>query len=148
MKRFVPIPGDLIIVEFSEWYALKDGEKLRVCENCEWMDIGEELYVAPRQQVKTFWGPDFGHPDGRKPERMSTSGGPFKTIKINELVGIELIGTEEDLFWHWQDRPRAAGGMDRIVEVAVWRLPILPDDHYRNMKAHGCKTFRDEVPNE
>ena len=97
MKRFIPVPGDLIIVEFSEWYALNDGEKLRVCENCEWMDIGEEIYVAPRHQVKTFWGPDFGQPDGRKPERMSTSGGPFKTIKIKELDGIELIGTEEDL---------------------------------------------------
>ena len=148
MKRFIPIPGDLIIVEFSEWYALKDGERLRVCENCGWMDIGEEIYVAPRHQVDTFWGPDFGQPDGRKPETMSTSGGPFKTIKIKELVGIELIGTEEDRFWQWQDQPRAAGGMDRIVEVAVWRLPVLPDDHYRNMKAHGCKTFRDEVPNE
>ena len=29
MKRFIPVPGDLIIVDFSEWYALKDGEKLR-----------------------------------------------------------------------------------------------------------------------
>lgn len=47
MKRFIPIPGDLIIVEFSEWYALKDCERLRVCENCEWMDIGEEIYVLP-----------------------------------------------------------------------------------------------------
>jgi hypothetical protein len=145
MKRFIPIPGDLIIVDFSEWYALKDGERLRVCENCDWIEVGEELYIAPRHQVSTFWGPDYGPPDGYKPMEMSTSGGPFKTIKINVLIGLELIGEEEDHFWCWHDRPRAAGNMDRIVKVALWRLPILPDAHYRNLKAHGCRTHRDEV---
>jgi hypothetical protein len=143
MKRFIPIPGDLIIVEFSEWYALKDGEKLRVCENVDWIEHSEELYVAPRHQVNTFWGPDFGLPDRYKPMEMSTSGGPFKTVKIKALEGLELIGTEEDSFWCWQDRPRAHGGIDRMVEVALWRLPVLPDSHYRELKAYGCKTFRD-----
>jgi len=145
MKRFIPIPGDLIIVGFSEWYALKDGEKLRVCENCQWLDVGEELYVAPRHQVDTFWGPDFGPPDGYKPMEMSTSGGPFKTIRIKALEGLELIGEEEDRFWCWQDRPRAAGGMERIVNVALWRLAVLPDSHYRELRKYGYKTHRDEV---
>ena len=27
----VPQPGDLILVERSDWYALQDGELLRVC---------------------------------------------------------------------------------------------------------------------
>ena len=145
MKRFIPHPGDLIIVDFSEWYALNDGEKLRVCENCEWIEVGEELYVAPRHQVKTFWGPDYGPPNGNTPMEMSTSGGPFKTVKIKELDGLELIGEEDDLFWCWQDRPRGAGGMDRLVTVALWRLPVLPDSHYRELKAHGCPTHRERV---
>lgn len=145
MKRFIPIPGDLIIVEFSEWYALKDGEKLRVCENAGWIDEGEEILVAPRHQVNTFWGPDYGPPDGIKQLHMSTSGGPFKTVRIKALEGLELIDEEDDRFWCWQDRPRANGGMDRIVTVALWRLALLVDDHYRNLKAHGCKTHRDEV---
>ena len=145
MKRFVPVPGDLIIVEFSEWYALRDGEKLRVCENCEWIDVGEELYVAPRSQVNTFWGPDYGQPDGRSPEVMSTSGGPFTTIKIKDLDGLKLVGEETDTFWCWVDRPRAKGGMDRHITVAVWTLPILPDSHYRELMKHGCPTHRDRV---
>lgn len=145
MKRFIPHPGDLIIVDFSEWYALKDGEKLRVCENCEWIEVGEELYVAPRHQVKTFWGPDYGPPNGTTPMEMSTSGGPFKTVKLKVLEGLELIGEEDDLFWCWKDRPRGAGGMDRLVTVALWRLPVLPDSHYRELKAHGCPTHRERV---
>lgn len=145
MKRFIPHPGDLIIVDFSEWYALKDGEKLRVCENCEWIAVGEELYVAPRHQVKTFWGPDYGPPNGNTPMEMSTSGGPFKTVKIKELDGLELIGEEDDLFWCWKDGPRGAGGMDRLVTVALWRLPVLPDSHYRELKAHGCPTHRERA---
>ncbi len=145
MKRFIPHPGDLIIVDFSEWYALKDGEKLRVCENCEWIEVGEELYVAPRHQVKTFWGPDYGPPNGNTPMEMSTSGGPFKTVKIKELEGLELIGEEDDLFWCWKDRPRGAGGMDRLVTVALWRLPVLPDSHYRELKANGCPTHRERA---
>lgn len=145
MRRFIPIPGDLIIVEFSEWYALKDGEKLRVCENAGWIDEGEEILVAPRHQVNTFWGPDYGPPDGIKQLHMSTSGGPFKTVRIKALEGLELVGEEDDRFWCWQDRPREKGGMDRIVTVALWRMALLVDDHYRNLKAHGCKTHRDEV---
>ena len=141
----VPIPGDLIIVEFSEWYALKDGERLRVCENCQWIDVGEELYVAPRNQVTTFWGPDYGQPDGTSSMEMSTSGGPFKTIKIKELERLELVGSETDTFWCWIDKPRAAGGMDRHVEVALWRLPVLPDSHYRELRSFGCPTHRDRM---
>lgn len=110
-----------------------------------WVEEGEELFVAPRQQIHTFWGPSFGPPNGIKPLEMSTSGGPFKTLKINELQGLELIGSEPDWFWCWKDRPRAGGGMRRLVEVAVWRLPVLPDSHYRELRQFGCKTFRDEV---
>jgi hypothetical protein len=146
MRRFIPIPGDLIIVEVSEWYALKDSEKLRVCENYDWDKIGEELRVAPRTQVSTFWGPGSGKPNGRNPWIMSTSGGPFKTVKIRELEGLALIGSESDQFWHWEDTPRAGGGVDHRVEVALWRLPLLADEHHRRLKEFGCKTFRDEVP--
>ena len=145
MKRFIPIPGDLIIVDFSEWYALQDGGRLRVCENCQWSDVGEELHVAPRNQVTTFWGPDYGQPDGMNMIEMSTSGGPFKTIKVKDLESLELIGSETDTFWCWIDKPRAAGGMDRQVVVALWRLPVLPDSHYRELKEYGCSTHRDRT---
>ncbi len=143
--RTFPVPGDVIIVEFSEWYALKDGERLRVCENPAWIVQGEEIFVAPRHQVNTFWGPSFGPPDGTSPMKMDTSGGPFKTVKIKALEGLELLGEEEDRFWHWRDKPCAGGGVDRLVSVSLWRVALLPDAHYRNLKAYGCKTHRDEV---
>ena len=44
------------------------------------------------------------------------------------LIGLELIGRETDRFWCWHDRPRAGGGMDRLVEVDVWRLRLLGDE--------------------
>ena len=72
-----PVPGDLIVVECSGWYALADGELLRVCECDGWATPGRDIYVAPRNQVRTFWGPEFGPPDGSQPLQMSTSGGPF-----------------------------------------------------------------------
>lgn len=151
MKRFIPIPGDLIIVDMSEWYALKDGERLRVCEPFEWMETGEEIQVAPRHQVSTFWGPSFGEPDGYMPMHMSTSGGPFKTVKIKELEGLTLVEETEDTFWHWQDTPREAGGVDYAVRVALWRLPLLPDEHYRELRElreYGLETHRDRAEAE
>ncbi|MEQ1829924.1 MAG: hypothetical protein ABL921_28435, partial [Pirellula sp.] len=143
MKRFIPIPGDLIIVESSEWYALKDGGRLRVCENVGWLEVGEEIYVAPRHQVNTFWGPDYGPPDGFKKIHMSTSGGPFKTVAMKDLEGLELIGEEDDTFWCWQDAPRANGGMDRKVRVALWRVRLLSDEHHRELKRYGLEAHRD-----
>lgn len=144
MKRFIPIPGDLIVVEKSQWYALKDGERLRVCENVEWMEHGEEIYVAPRHQVSTFWGPEHGPPDGYLPIVMSTSGGPFKTVRIKDLEGLELVGEEEDTFWCWEDWPKAGGGVDRKVTVALWRVKLLPDAHYQKLQAYGLKPSGDE----
>lgn len=148
MKRFIPIPGDLIIVDISEWYALKDGERLRVCEPFDWMEVGEEIHFAPRHQVSTFWGPSFGEPDGYKPMHMSTSGGPFKTVKIKELEGLTLVEETEDTFWHWQDTPRAAGGVDYTDKVALWRLPLLTDEHYRELREYGLETHRDRIEAE
>ena len=148
MKRFIPVPGDLIIVDFSEWYALKDGEKLRVCEHGHCIEVGEELRVAPRHQVGTFWGPDDGSSDEPSDGFMSTSGGPFMTLRIKELEGLALIGQADDEFWCWKDTSRPGGGIPRTVTVALWRLPILPDEHYRNLKAHGCPTHRDREVNK
>lgn len=143
MKRFIPIPGDIIVVERSEWYALKDGERLRVCENCDWIEVGEKIYVAPRHQVSTFWGPEHGPPDGRLPVSMSTSGGPFKTVRVKDLEGLELIGEEEDTFWCWEDWPRAGGGVTRMVNVALWRVKLLPDAHYQKLQEYGLKPSPD-----
>ncbi len=123
----VPQPGDLILVERSEWYALRDGELLRVCENAGWVTPGRDIFVAPRHQVRTFWGPDYGPPDGLKPIHMSTSGGPFKSITLSLIAPLERIGTRVDSFWRWQDRPRAAGGVEYEQEVTVWKLACLPD---------------------
>ena len=122
-----PQPGDLILVERSEWYALRDGGLLRVCENAGWTTPGRDIYVAPRHQVRTFWGPDCGSPDGRKPLHMSTSGGPFKSITLSLISPLERIGTRVDSFWRWQDWPRAGGGVDYEQEVTVWKLALLPD---------------------
>ena len=86
----VPEPGDLIQVEKSRWYALGDGERLRVCEPTGWMLMGEEIFVAPRANVSTFWGPNHGPPDGEKPEFMSTSGGPFRTWTKEQMRAAKL----------------------------------------------------------
>jgi hypothetical protein len=122
-----PVPGDLIVVERSGWYALADGELLRVCECDGWATPGRDIYVAPRNQVRTFWGPDFGPPDGSRPLCMSTSGGPFKTITLSLIEPLERLGTQLDTFWHWRDWPRAEGGVDYQREVTVWELTWLPD---------------------
>ena len=127
----IPIPGDLIMVDRSEWYALPHGQRLRVCESAGWVTPGDEIFVAPRNAVSTFWGPNYGPPDGIKPEYMSTSGGPFRTLKLRELVDLQIQGTEVDQFWCWRDQPRAGGGVARQVRVTVWQLPLLIDRHYR-----------------
>ena len=136
MLHELPNPGDLILVEKSEWYALSDGGRLRVCENVDWIARGEGLFVAPRHQVRTFWGPNHGLPDGNRPEQMSTSGGPFKTIMLSELDGLNRVGTVTDTFWCWQDYSRAGGGVERIVDVALWKLPLLIDEHHRRCREY------------
>ena len=134
-----PKPGDLILVEKSEWYALKDGERLRVCEMPGWAEEGSHIYVAPRHDVRTFWGPDYGPPNGVSPERMSTSGGPFNTVKLESLEGLELIGTETDSFWRWKDWPRSGGGIERLETVDLWRCRLLVDAHFRLCKQHNVE---------
>ena len=137
METQFPRPGDLIQVVRSEWYALKDGQRLRVCEVPGWIDEGEAIYVTPRDGVRTFWGPFIGPPDGVKREYMSTSGGPFKTIPLTDADGLTSIGKELDWFWHWRDCFRAGGGgVDYQQEVTVWTLPLLVDRQYRQMAAY------------
>lgn len=148
VRRFIPIPGDLILVETSEWYALKDGEKLRVCEPGGWIEEGEELLIAPRHQVTTFWGPQFGPPVPYLPMTMSTSGGPFKTVKIRDLLGLQLLSEEEDTFWHWADVPRAGGNIERQKKVALWSLPLLQDNHFRELQEYGLPTHRDRTASD
>ena len=134
MNRECPRPGDLILVVRSEWSALKDGEWLRVCEQPYWTEDGKELNVAPRQQVRVFRGPDHGPPDGITPEHLRTSGGPFLTVGIEELVGLKRRCTATDIFWCWRDRPRAGDEMDRPVNVTIWccqRLANTGVDHRR-----------------
>lgn len=128
MNRNLPEPGDLILVERSKWYALKDGEYLRVCEHARWVVRGRDLFVAPRKQVTTFWGPFSGPPGPSKSERMSTSGGPFKTITLKLLPPLERIGVQSDHFWQWRDFPRSGGGIEYQREITVWKLAELPDE--------------------
>ena len=138
----LPMPGDLIDVVDSEWYALKAGGQLRVCEQPGWAVEGRDIYVVPRQQSMTFWGPTYGPPDGMKPEKMSTSGGPFKTITVVMVPKLELIEATQDWFWHWQDWPRAGGGVDYLREVARWRLSVLPDDCWLDPGRTGSNRVR------
>jgi hypothetical protein len=37
--------------------------------------------VAPRWKVRTFRGPVTGPPDERRPETMSSTGGPFRMLQ-------------------------------------------------------------------
>lgn len=148
MNRLIPIPGDLIIVESSQWYALKDGQRLRVCEHLDWIDLGEELTVAPRHQVNTFWGPEHGPLRERLPMSMSTSGGPFKTVKIKELQGLELVGEEEDTFWCWQHEPLTGGCITRKVIVAVWRIKLLTDDYFQEGSLSVNSPSQESTPNQ
>ena len=143
MKRFIPIPGDLIIVESSQWCALNDGERLRVCEHSDWMEIGEEIEVAPRHKVKTFWGPHSGPPNGIGPEHMSTSGGPFKSVRIDELEGLELIGEEVDSFWCWPTTQQS-GEKERHISVAVWRVRVLRDSQSCDFLQTGLPILPEE----
>ena len=136
----IPEPGDLILVDRSEWYALKDGQRLRVCEVPGWITDGSAIYVAPRHQVRTFWGPNYGQPDDSKPMEMSTSGGPFKTIAKSDLQGLNAESRVSDQFWHWHDWPRAGGGVDYECEVTLWRLPRLIDRHFRQMERYRKET--------
>ena len=145
MKGLIPRPGDLINVDFSEWEALPDGDRLRVCESTDWIDEDSEIRVAPRQKVKTFWGPATGLLDGTKPMVMSTSGGPFKNVRLANLEALERIGQVEDRFWCWSDVPRANGGIERVVTVTLWRAVVLVDGHFRAFKASGCWTHRDRL---
>jgi hypothetical protein len=127
MEHINPLPGELIFVEQSEWYALKHGQQLRVCEHPGWTIAGRDIYVVPRHQARTFWGPDFGPPDGIKRERMSTSGGPFKTIRLSMIADLKWLSVTDDEFWHWEDWPRAGGGVEYRRQVNRWQLPLLPD---------------------
>ena len=132
MQSGIPQPGDLILVVKSEWYALQDGERLRVCERPGWVIPQRDIYVAPRHQVRTFWGPNYGPPDGKKREVMSTSGGPFKTVNLELVPAMERAARQLDTFWHWQDWPRAGGGIEYQKEVTLWRLSFLPDVTWRD----------------
>lgn len=145
MNQDFPKPGDLIEVLESQWYGVKAGGLLRVCESTHLLDPQNQLFVAPRSQVKTFWGPDFGPPDGSSPMSMITSGGPFKTVQLEDLETIECVGQRYDTFWCWKDIPRPKGGMDHYVQVSVWRLPLLRDNHGRERKGSKSKSFEDPV---
>ena len=125
MNRTYPCPGDLIHVQRSEWYALNDGQCLRVCEFPGWGKEGRDVYVAPRDQVHTFWGPGHGAPDGILAERMSTAGGPLKTITKIMMPAPEFITRVTDDFRRWSDWPRAGGGIEYKRDVAIIASPAL-----------------------
>lgn len=143
MENRYPIPGDLILVEQSEWYALKSGELLRVCEKPGWAITGRDIYVVPRSNANSFWGPDCGPPDGKKREKLSTSGGPFLTATLLLLPPLEFIEKRNDTFWCWKEWPLAGGGMDYEREVSVWKLSILPDPAW--LDPDLAQTFRPGV---
>ena len=59
MNEVYPKPGDLILVERSEWFAIQDGEFLRVCEEPDWVISGRDIYVAPRLPRSRRVAPSF-----------------------------------------------------------------------------------------
>jgi hypothetical protein len=148
MNKDIPKPGDLIEVLESQWYGVQAGGMLRVCESTHLLDPENQLLIAPRSRVKTFWGPETGPPDGSCSLSMITSGGPFKTVQIEDLESITRIGQRYDTFWCWKDIPRPRGGMDHYVQVSVWRLPMLRDNHGREPRNGKPKSFEDPVSND
>ena len=120
-----PKPGDLIEVVASDWYALPDGGKLMVVEPGSWT-YPNEIYVVPRSGCSVFFGPNYGPPRPGTNSVMSTSGGPFRAVKIDNAF--ERIGDVENKFWCWQDRPRAGGGMDYTMKVTLWKLERLVEE--------------------
>ena len=89
---------------------------------------GRDIYVAPRNQVRTFWGPDFGSPDGDKPLHMSTSGGPFKSITLSLISPLERIAhTSRYRSGAGRTGHGPAADVEYQQEVTVWKLSWLPD---------------------
>jgi hypothetical protein len=130
MSAVVPSVGDLICVGSSEWYGINNGGTLRVAEQF----VRGLLSLVPRGKASTFFG---GNPSDRKRGVFSTSGGPFHGIDPKRLSGIVHLGTVDDRFWTWKDTPRAGGGIDVMINVNVWWLPVLECDHYREQLSYG-----------
>lgn len=55
---------------------------------------------------------------------ISCSGGP---IPITSAERLTYAGSTEQRFWHWKDRPRANGGVDYTLTVALWHWDGLND---------------------
>ena len=123
-----PRPGDLILLHHSEWYAVPDGGVLRVCEEMGWAEPTRELVVAPRHRVTTFRGPFAGRWSRNTACRMSTSGGPFRKVAVDELRGLWRWGPVSDRFWRWQDVPRAGGGIAYRAVVTLWSVRRIAGD--------------------
>ena len=142
----VPQPGDLIQVQSSFWAALQDGDWLRVCERPQWVTDERWLRVAPRWKVRTFRGPVTGLPDGRRPETMSSTGGPFRMLQVDDLSGLEYGGQGIDVFWCWRGSPEAGIVRDRPLKVGIWKCALLPDERARNILCVlGGKVSHDNV---
>lgn len=119
----VPQPGDLIDVAKSEWYAVKDGDRVQVVEPF-WAPTRQEFTICPVTECRSFWGPSRGPATYTEQDRMSTSGGPFKTLNVEDL-DLEYVGPVRHKFWCWKDIPRANGGEDYFREVSLWKLKQL-----------------------
>ena len=142
MNSDYPQPGDLILAQQSEWYALKGGQYLRVCEQPGWAIPGRDIYVAPRKNVRSFWGPSYGAPDGTKVEELRTSGGPFLTATLALLPTPMFVERRSDQFWHWKDWPRSGGGVEYQREISLWHLTVLPEPAYLDPDARGAGPIR------
>lgn len=124
----IPKQGDLIDVEKSTWYAVRDGGRLMVCEPMLIMGMYPgEFCVVPRGQCNVFYGPSRGPATLTDADVMSTSGGPFKTLHVRD-VELEYVGKTMNRFWCWQDYPRAGGGQTYEREVSLWRMRMLSDE--------------------
>lgn len=80
------------------------------------LDNGRGPYVLICFGASAFRGPSSAYAEDQTPY-VSCSGGPAPLVAISEL---QLVGTTEQVFWRWKDRPRADGGENYTLTVNLW----------------------------
>lgn len=101
-----PQPGDVAVCLNDNYYAGKVGKRGVL-----------EMHAYGEGLIMLTFGASVFRPIDQDKTYVSVSGGPCPAIERDSLV---YLGTTTQTFWHWKDRPRAGGGVDYIMNVALW----------------------------
>ncbi len=109
----VPVPGDAVRLD-GDYCGAKTGQRAIIDGSHFGMnfDDGKGPVVLATFSASAFRGSSHGGS-----EYVSVSGGPCPFIPIAELVH---VGTIDQVFWQWKDRPRAGGGTNYLLTVNLW----------------------------